>query len=60
MDCHSPEANVMIKPFGYNPRPPYLEKFYGFPLTEANSMIKSVAYNPEPPYLETFYGLPFT
>ena len=34
MAFYSPKANAMTKSGGYNPRPPNLEKFYGFLFTK--------------------------
>jgi len=34
MAFHSTAANALIKPVGYNPRPPYLQKFYGLPFIQ--------------------------
>ena len=34
MAFYSTEANVIIKPTGYKPRPPTLEKFDGFLFTK--------------------------
>ena len=36
MASELPEANAMIKSVGYNPRPPNLEKFYGFLLNKGH------------------------
>jgi hypothetical protein len=40
MAFKSPEAIAMIKSVGYNLRPPYLEKFHGFPFNQGQGYDK--------------------
>jgi len=47
MAFESPEANTMIKSVGYNPRPPYLDKFYGVAFNRGQCDDKTCSLQPK-------------
>jgi hypothetical protein len=47
MAFKSPQAIEVIKSVGYNLRPPYLEKFYGFPFDRGQGYDKICSLQPK-------------